>query len=135
MLNEEEIRLDQTKKVFKVLADFINNESGSYRYLIYDKLGFKYEDYAELISGLTITNAIVKLEDLQREIAIKNEYLSLILDLIYDYDGFNTVEDLKGLIDEVGKYVGFALDNNDKVPFYRNTNGDNFNILHERIGE
>lgn len=71
MLNEEEIRLDQTKKVFEVLADFINNESGSYRYLIYDKLGFKYEDYAELISGLTITNAIVKLEDLQREIAIK----------------------------------------------------------------
>ncbi len=73
--------------------------------------------------------------DLERQIAIKNEYLSLILDLIYDYDGFNTVEGLKGLIDEVGKYAGFALDNNDKVPFYRNTNGDNFNILHERIGE
>lgn len=64
-MTEEEIRLDQTKKVFKVLADFINNESGSYRYLIYDKLGFKYEDYAELIAGMTITNAIVELKDLR----------------------------------------------------------------------
>ena len=73
--------------------------------------------------------------DLERQIAIKNEYLSLILDLIYDYDGFNTVEGLKGLIDEVGKYVGFALDNDDKEIVYIDGNGDNFNILHERIGE
>lgn len=135
MLNEEEIRLDQTKKVFKVLADFINNESGSYRYLIYDKLGFKYEDYAELISGLTITNAIVKLEDLQREIAIKNEYLSLILDLIYDYDGFNTVEGLKGLIDEIKSYAHMAIDKDTKTPFYRDGDGNDLNILQEKIGE
>ena len=73
--------------------------------------------------------------DLERQIAIKNEYLSLILDLIYDYDGFNTVEGLKGLIDEVGKYVGFALDNDDKIPIYKDGNENDFNILHERIGE
>lgn len=133
-MTEEEIRLDQTKKVFKALADFINNESGSYRYLIYDKLGFKYEDYAELIAGMTITNAIVKLEDLQREIEIKNEYLVLMVDLAYDYDGFNTVEGLKGLIDELRKYASYALDNNDKIPIYRDGNENDFNILHERIG-
>lgn len=134
-MTEEEIRLDQTKKVFETLADFINDGSGSYRYLIYDKLGFKYEDYAELISGMTITNAIVKLECLQRQIAIKNEYLGFILDLAYDYDGFNTVEGLKGLIDELRKYASYALDCNDKIPIYRDGKGNDFNILHEKIGE
>lgn len=64
---EEEIRLDQTKKVFEALADFVINGSGSYRYLIYDKLGFECKDYADLIAGLTITNAIVELEDLREE--------------------------------------------------------------------
>lgn len=134
-MTEEEIRLDQTKKVFKALADFINNETGTYRYLIYDKLGFKYEDYAELISGMTITNAIVKLEDLQREIDIKNAYLDLIYGLIFDYDGFNTVEGLIGLIDNLKIYVSYALENNDKIAVYRDMNGNDFNILHEKIGE
>ena len=66
-MTEEEIRLDQTKKVFEVLADFVINGSASYRYLIYDKLGFECKDYADLIAGLTITNAIVELEDLRKE--------------------------------------------------------------------
>lgn len=61
-MNEQEIRLDQTKKVFKVLADAITNGSISYRDLIYDKLGFNGY-YGELIDGLTITNAIVDLEE------------------------------------------------------------------------
>ena len=66
-MTEEEIRLDQTKKVFEALADFVINGSGSYRYLIYDKLGFECKDYADLIAGATITNAIVELEDLREE--------------------------------------------------------------------
>ena len=61
-MNEQEIRLDQTKKVFKVLADAINDGSISYRNLIYDKLGFTGY-YEELMAGLTITNAIVDLEE------------------------------------------------------------------------
>ena len=59
---EQEIRLDQTKKVFEVLADAIKNGSISYRNLIYDKLGFTGH-YEELMAGLTITNAIVDLEE------------------------------------------------------------------------
>ena len=73
--------------------------------------------------------------DLERQIEIKNEYLGFILDLAYDYDGFNTVEGLKGLIDELSKYARCALDNNDKIPIYRDMNGNDFNILHEKIGE
>ena len=46
---------------------------------------------------------------LQRQIAIKNEYLGFILALACDYDGFNTIEDLKGLIDGLRKYASYAL--------------------------
>lgn len=59
---EYEIRKDQTKKVFDVLAKMINGDGGSYRYLIYDELGFM-DEYVDLISGLAITNAICELEE------------------------------------------------------------------------
>ena len=60
--HEYEIRKDQTKKVFDVLAKMINGDGGSYRYLIYDELGFM-DGYVDLISGLAITNAICELEE------------------------------------------------------------------------
>ena len=60
--HEYEIRKDQTKKVFDVLAEMINEGGGSYRYLIYDELGFM-DGYVDLISGLAITNAICELEE------------------------------------------------------------------------
>ena len=60
--HEYEIRKDQTKKVFDVLAKMINGGGGSYRYLIYDELGFM-DGYVDLISGLAITNAICELEE------------------------------------------------------------------------
>ena len=62
---EYEIRKDQTRKVFDVLAEMINGEGGSYRYLIYDELGFM-DGYVDLISGLAITNAICELEECRK---------------------------------------------------------------------
>ena len=59
---EYEIRKDQTKKVFDVLAKMINGDGGSYRYLIYEELGFM-DGYVDLISGLAITNAICELNE------------------------------------------------------------------------
>ena len=67
-MNEEQIRLDQTKKVFEALEQVIKTGSCSYRYLIYDMLGFSPIHYQDLISGLTITNAIVELEELRERI-------------------------------------------------------------------
>ena len=61
-LDKYEIRKDQTKKVFDVLAKMINGDGGSYRYLIYDELGFM-DEYVDLISGLAITNAICELNE------------------------------------------------------------------------
>lgn len=80
---EQEIRLDQTKKVFKVLAEAITNGSISYRTLIYDKLGFI--DYADLIDGLTVTNAIFDLEEKDKVI---DEAIKLANDILvsgWDY--------------------------------------------------
>lgn len=66
--HEYEIRKDQTRKVFDVLAEMINGNGGSYRYLIYDELGFM-DGYVDLISGLAITNAICDVQE-YRELAV-----------------------------------------------------------------
>lgn len=65
---EYEIRKDQTRKVFDVLAEMVNGDGGSYRYLIYDKLGFM-DGYVDLISGLAITNAICDVQE-YKELAV-----------------------------------------------------------------
>lgn len=75
-----------------------------------------------------------KNKKLKREINIKNKYAELIVDLAFDYDGFNTVEGLKGLIDELSNIAKLIIDSNDKEIIY--INGSNkYNILYEKIGE
>jgi hypothetical protein len=46
-----------THHVFKALHEHLR-ESGTYRYLIYDRLGFGVDAYAILIDGLDISNAL-----------------------------------------------------------------------------
>lgn len=75
-----------------------------------------------------------KNKKLKREINIKNKYAELIVDLAFDYDGFNTVESLKYLIDELSDIAKLIIDSNDKEVMYINGN-DKYNILHEKIGE
>lgn len=69
----------------------------------------------------------------ERKLAIKDEYLKLIIDIGYDYDGFNTVESLKELIDELVGYADKALKNDDKTETYINGKGESLNILQEVI--
>lgn len=64
----QEIRLDQTKKVFHALTHVLLNGGCTYRYLIYDLLGFKLENYSDLIEGMNIVNAIATLEELKRQL-------------------------------------------------------------------
>ena len=49
----------------------------------------------------TLQNSEKNAENLQRELDIKNEALKLIKDIAYDYDGFNDIASLKGLIDDL----------------------------------
>lgn len=79
-MEERDIRLDQTKKVFEVLSNLIKeNEPCSYRYLIYDLLGFEPKDYNILLQGMIITNALC---DLNGYIDILNKLEKWLKDLI-----------------------------------------------------
>ena len=49
----------------------------------------------------TLQNSEKNAENLQRELDIKNEALKLIKDIAFDYDGFNDIDSLKGLNDDL----------------------------------
>lgn len=71
--------------------------------------------------------------DLERQIKIKDKYCQLIINLGFDYDGFNTVDSLKGLIDELVSYARKAIEYDDKEVIYVNGKGERDNILGEPI--
>lgn len=71
--------------------------------------------------------------DLERQVKIKDKYCQLIIDLGFDYDGFNTVDNLKGLIDELVSYAQRAIECDDKGIVYVNGKGEHDNILGEPI--
>ena len=79
-----------------------------------------------------------ELEKKDREIQIKNNYLDLIWQIGYDYDGLNKVESLKELIDELVDYAIKAKKNDDKSVIYEGNRGKeiiNQNILFEKVDE
>ena len=79
---------------------------------------------------------IKELEKKDREIQIKNNYLDLIWQIGYDYDGLNKVESLKELIDELVDYAIKAKKNDDKSVIYEGNRGKeiiNQNILFEKV--
>ena len=84
------------------------------------------------ISRKEIENYI---RNLQRQIKIKNNYLDLIWQIGYDYDGCNTVESLKGLIDELIDLATKGLKNDDKSIMYIGAKGTNKNILFEEVSD
>ena len=74
--------------------------------------------------------------NLKRQLQIKDEYLDLIIALGFDYDGFNTVESLKELIDELVDYARKAKICDDKSVIYGGGNlGKPKNILLEEVEE
>ena len=66
----------------------------------------------------TMETMIKKLEQAERKNHIKDGYLELIHRISYDYDGYNTVESLKKLIDELNDLTVKALKNDDKSIMY-----------------
>ena len=80
-----------------------------------------------------LKKALLELETYKRQNKIKNEYLQLLIDLGIDYDGLNTVESLKGLIDDLIDYAKLALENNDKEFIFWGGKDKKYNILREEI--
>ena len=73
--------------------------------------------------------------NLERQIKIKDEWCQLIIDLGFDYDGCNTVESLKGLIDELVDYAHKAISCDDVNVVYVGADDKKSNILLENIKE
>lgn len=69
----------------------------------------------------------------ERNLKIKDAYLQLIIDFAWGYDGFNDVDNLKLLIDDLSRFAKMALENDDKSPISTNCDLKEFNILGERI--
>lgn len=73
--------------------------------------------------------------NLERQIKIKDKWCQLIIDLGFDYDGCNTVESLKGLIDELVDYAHKAIICDDVNVVYVGADDKKSNILLEDIKE
>ena len=69
-----------------------------------------------------------------KKIKVKDEYLNLICDIVYDYDGCNTIDSLKELIDEIVEYANKAINCRIDTVEFLGGNGKQYNILHEEIG-
>lgn len=68
----------------------------------------------------------------EKNVEIMQKYLELIYDLGFDYDGCNTIEGLKGLIDELMEYAHYGRTYDTTKPIYINQDKE-YNILHEEI--
>ena len=75
-----------------------------------------------------------EIEQLNNIIKIMEKYFELIVDLGYDYDGLNKIEDLKTLIDQLVKYASLGRVYNTTEPIFIN-NDKKYNILNEELKE
>lgn len=80
-----------------------------------------YNKYCEMIKKNNQLKE--KNEYLKSKIENKDRWCQLIADIGYDYDGFNEVESLKALIDELIKYALYSRDNYDYLEWEKE--GDN----------
>lgn len=59
------------------------------------------------------------IRELQEKIENKNKWLQLIIDIGFDYDGYNDADNLKLLITELAKYSLYAKENKDYYKFLK----------------
>ena len=77
-----------------------------------------------------------EIEELKRKIEIKDRWCQLIWDIGCDYDGYNDVDNLKKIIDELVEYSNYARTCDDITVVYSSLEGNKkYNILDEEIQE
>jgi len=94
----------------------------------------EYKEYLNTIIETITKEKDKKIEKLNKQVQIMEKYFELIIDLGYDYDGFNNVEDLKGLIDTLCKYASLGRACNTTESIYVNRD-KHYNILNEELKE
>ena len=90
-----------------------------------------YEQFCEE-HCIAIEQTLKQLDLARREILIKNEYMKLIDAISFDYDGCETAEDLKRLIDNIRDYIKKAYNSDDTSSIY-GVVGKKMNILMEEL--
>lgn len=83
-------------------------------------------------ASLMISEMQHTIDKLERQIKIKDKWCQLLIDIGFDYDGFNQVDSLKGLIDELVIYAERSIKNDDTTPIYVGAI-DKTNILGEVV--
>lgn len=76
-----------------------------------------------------------EIKRLKQSIVILENYLELIHDLGYDYDGLKYEYELKGLIDEMVRFASLGRAYNTTEEIYVDGKGKSFNILGEELKE
>ena len=71
-------------------------------------------------------------KELEKTIEIMEKYFELIIDFGFDYDGFNDIQSLKSLIDEMVRFARLGRVANITEPIFSNGQ-DSFNVLGEKI--
>ena len=82
---------------------------------------------------MEVENLEKRIAELERQIKIKDNYLKLIYDLGYDYDGFYEASSLRDLIDQLIEYSDQALNCDDTSKIYEDCYENNYNVLFEKI--
>lgn len=73
-------------------------------------------------------------EELKQQIVIMEKYFELINNISFDYDGYNDVAGLKGVIDELNRFANLGRACNITEPIYE-SDGVKFNILLQKLPE
>lgn len=63
---------------------------------------------------ITLIEQQKEIEELKRQIKIKDEYFHLIWMIGCDYDGYETPKGLKSIIDELVEYANYGAKNDDE---------------------
>lgn len=92
------------------------------------------DDFVKEIDDLRCENSqlVHKNKKLKEETTIMGNYLELIADLSFDYDGCNSIKSLKKLIDELNRIANLGIECNLREPIYVNR-GKKYNILQQEI--
>lgn len=79
------------------------------------------------------SDLIEKVQKLERQIKIKDKYLAEMWFLGADYDGYESIDGLKSVIDELVQLSLRAGANDDKYAMYEGCGNKFYNILHEEV--
>ena len=89
---------------------------------------------AEQTCDILLKSIVEENEELKQQIIIMEKYFELINNISFDYDGYNNVTGLKGVIDELNRFANLGRACNITEPIY-DSDGVKFNILLQKLSE